>query len=251
MVPPGYERLLLAHAVAVARPEFAAGIRRCLHGADGTRPTLYEYAARQTTSRALQGRGTAYAMTLPLSRERVVVRHNRHGGAFAPVTRDLFLAPTRAPYELRISIELEQRGVPTPQIVAYVLYPPAGLLQRADVCSREIADSRDFGLIMSRPDATERAPAIQAAARLVAALARAGARHHDLNAKNILLTADIAYVLDVDRVVLGAHPKSVLEANLARLTRSLHKSRTQFGAKITDDEIAELERLARQELRQA
>lgn len=249
MDPAGYERLLLGHAVAVARPDLAASIRRSLVSADGTKATLYDYAARQPGSRALQGRGTAYAVTLPLSTERVVVRHNRHGGLFAPATRDLFLSPTRAPSELRISIELARLGVPTPQIVAYVLYPPGGLLQRADVCSREIANSHDFGQVISRPDRTERAAAIEAVARLVGALARAGARHHDLNAKNILLTAEHAYVLDVDRVTIGADPQITLEANLARLTRSLRKSRARFGARISDDEISALQSRARQELR--
>jgi hypothetical protein len=84
----------------------------------------------------------------------------------------------------------------------------------------------------------------------VTALARAGARHHDLNAKNILLTAADAYVLDVDRVTFGGDPKVVLEANLARLTRSLHKSRARFGARISDAEINELQSQARRAMQQ-
>ena len=65
VVPSGYERLLLGHAVAVARSDVAASIRRALVSADGTRATLHEYAARHPTSRAYEGRGVAYACSLP------------------------------------------------------------------------------------------------------------------------------------------------------------------------------------------
>ena len=50
-------------------------------------------------------------------------RRNRHGGLFAPLTGDLFLSPTRAPYELAASLNLLSVGVPTPAILAYATYP--------------------------------------------------------------------------------------------------------------------------------
>ena len=248
MVPPGYERLLLGHAVAVARSEVAASIRRSLVGADGSRSTLLEYAARHPGARQMQGRGAAYAAPLPQSTDRVVVRHNRHGGLFGPITGDRFLAPTRAPYELDMSLRLAKLGVPTPQIVAYALYPPGGLFQRADVCSREIPGSRDLAQVLMRDNPADRAAAFAATARLVASLSRVGARHHDLNAKNILLTHETAYVLDVDRVQLGGSPAAALDANLARLTRSLRKWRDRFAARISEREIAELEASTRRAL---
>ena len=95
----------------------------------------------------------------------------------------------------------------------------------------------------ARESDTDRAGALEATARLLASLARAGARHHDLNAKNVLLTGDTAVVLDVDRVALGGKPDSVFERNLARLARSLRKWRDRFGAAIAEDDIARLERL--------
>ncbi|MGH7677455.1 MAG: hypothetical protein ACRENU_03240, partial [Gemmatimonadaceae bacterium] len=67
MLPSGFERLLLGHAVAVARADVAVSIRGSLLGADGTRSTLHEYAARQPGARQLHGRGAAYAVTLPQS----------------------------------------------------------------------------------------------------------------------------------------------------------------------------------------
>jgi len=244
-VPPGYERLLLGHAVAVARSDVAPGIRRSLVSADGTRSTLHEFAARQTAARALAGRDTAWAITLPETRTRVVVRHNRHGGLFASLTGDRFLAPTRAPLELDVALALGRVGVATPDVVAYVLYPPGGVLQRADVATREIAGGRDLADLLGSGDGN-RAAVLEAVATLVAALARAGARHHDLNARNILVTPERAYVLDVDRVTLGEAPARALAENLARLRRSLRKWRDQHGAAITEDDIGALERATSQ-----
>ena len=79
-------------------------------------------------------------------------------------------------------------------------------------------------------------------------LARAGARHHDLNAKNVLLTDGKAYVIDVDRVTLGVDPREALSGNLTRLEHSLRKWRDRFGARVSDSDIAGLEPAARRAL---
>ena len=248
MLPAGFERLLLGHAVAVARSDVAVSVRGSLLNADGTRSTLHQFAARQPNARQLQGREPAYAVTLPHGTFRVVVRHNRRGGLLAPLLGDRFMSHTRARRELELSLALAKLGVRTPEIVAYALYPPGGMIQRADVCSREIPSSRDLAQVITREGAAERTAALAAAARLVAELARVGARHHDLNAKNILLTHEMAYVLDVDRVTLGGTPGPTLEANLSRLTRSLRKWRDKHHARIAERDIAELEVSARQAL---
>lgn len=250
MIPAGFERLLLAHAVAVARADIAAAVRRALVNADGTKSTLHEYAARHRGARLLHGRGAAYAVPLPPPRTdvRVVIRHNRRGGAFARVLRDRFLSPTRAPYELEVSLALAARGVPTPEIVAYAVYPPGGLLQRSDVCSLEIPGSRDLAEVLTGAGEADRTAALAATATLVGMLARVGARHHDLNAKNVLLSGELAYVLDVDRMTLDRSPESALQDNLARLNRSLRKWRERFGARVSERDISTLEAGARDAL---
>ena len=243
-VPAGFERLLLGHAIAVAHSDFAPHIRNALVGADGTRATLHDFASRQNGARPLAGRGIAYAFQLKPTKTRVVVRHNRHGGLFAAVTGDRFVAPTRAPYELDVSLSLARLGIPTPEIIAYAVYPPGGLLQRADVCSRELTGGRDLADILSTGPEIERGAAVAATGRLVGLLARAGARHHDLNAKNVLIAGDVAHVLDVDRVTMGVRPERALEHNCARLGRSLRKWRDRFGARISEQDIADLSRAA-------
>lgn len=244
-MPAGYERLHLSHALAVVRSDLAPSLYEALVGPDGGHTTLLQYAERHPASVVLQGRGAVYAVPLPGNAARVVVRHNRHGGVFAALTRDLFLAPTRAPRELALSRALRERGVPTPEILAYAVYPPKGMLQRSDVCTHEIAPSRDLAAVILRQHADSRFGGLELAAALVASLARAGARHRDLNAKNILVSDHLAYVLDVDRVTFGERPAAALEKNLARLGRSLRKWRDVHGAAITEPEIVHLEERSR------
>lgn len=243
--PAGFERLLLGHAIAVARSDFAPHIRNALVGADGTKATLHDFASRQPGAEPLAGRGVAYAFQLKPTTTRVVVRHNRHGGLFAAITGDRFLSPTRAPYELDVSLALARSGVPTSEILAYVVYPPGGILQRCDVCSREIGASQDLATVLRSGTAPDKSAALERTALLVSELSRAGAQHHDLNARNILLAGGKAYALDVDRVTLGVSPERALTGNLARLTRSLRKWRDRFGAAISEADISALEATAR------
>ena len=130
----------------------------------------------------------AYAIALPASGTRVVVRHNRHGGLLARLTRDLFLPPTRAPRELAIALRLRTLGVPTPDVVMYGIAPAPFPFQRADVVTREIEHGRDLGVHERRRPMSGGAPNAWSATRALRAMMNAaGVRHHDLNVKNVLL----------------------------------------------------------------
>jgi hypothetical protein len=219
--PAGFVRVTSGRCAAVVLASLEEDARLLL--AEGS---LYEAAARDLAARPLSGRGVAYAITLPVSQLRVVVRHNRHGGLLAPLTRDLFLPPTRAPRELAIAQRLVELGVPTPDVVMYGVAPAFFPFQRADVVTREIVDGRDLATFMAAgtPPA-ERAAAWQATHALVRTMNAAGVRHHDLNVKNVLLapfgTSLRAHLLDVDRVELGAaRSKAVARGNASRLARS-------------------------------
>lgn len=207
--------------------------------------TLYDYAAQHEEARALAGRGVAYAVPLP-NGERVVVRHNRHGGLLAPITGDRFLPPTRAPYERAVSTRLTSSGVPTPQFVASVVYHAGPLLRRCDVATREIRDAKDLGMVLVDGDAAQRRTALDATAALIGMLSACGARHHDLNVKNVLLAPAkgaslTAYVLDVDRVEFGRPGDSrITERNLQRLVRSARKWRELHDARVDESELVRL-----------
>lgn len=234
-LPTGYVRVVGGRCSAVVRGEHRADAEAML--ADGT---LYEAAARDLAARRFVGRGIAYAIALPVTGTRVVVRHNRHGGLLAGVTRDVFLPPTRAPYELAVSLRLAAAGVRTPEILMYGVQRVAVALRRSDVVTREIVGGRDLSTyLMPGTPPAERGEAWAATRKLVLALNAAGARHHDLNVKNILLsvgaTGLAAWVLDVDRVDFGERDSAaVREGNAARLVRSARKWRDLHGAMIDE-----------------
>lgn len=247
-LPPDYAAHRVGEATLVAHREWAEPLRAAIErGGDAT---LYGYAERCDDRRTLVGRAVAYAVALPGRTERVVVRHNRHGGALARLTGDRFLAPTRAPDELSASARLASERVPTPLVVGFATYAAGPLMRRADVVTLEVPQSRDLSHVFTQDDDMARIAALEATAVLVAQLARARARHHDLNVKNVLLAdgaaEPTAYVLDVDRVQFTKdEPARTLELNLARLLRSARKWRERWGATIAERELDALAYRAR------
>jgi hypothetical protein len=165
----------------------------------------------------------------------------------APVTGDRFLPPTRAPRELDTALRLATAGVPTPEIIAYATYPAGGPFRRSDVATREVVGGRDLADVLAvgkrQADITA---VLDATARLLRALERAGARHPDLNIANVLIVDDgpdgcHALVLDVDRVTFGrSNDRRIGEANVGRLLRSARKLRSQGRISVTDAELSVL-----------
>jgi hypothetical protein len=227
-IPPEapYERFAVRGAWVVALPAHAAAVREALAGG-----TLYDWASKRPGAEPLRGRGIAWAAVLP-DGTRVVVRHSRHGGALAPLTRDLFLAPTRAPRELAAARRLAERAVPTPEVIAYAVYPYWGPLCRADVVTARL-EGVDFPASWrAAHDEALRAQLVDALAALFNALRAAGARHPDLQLKNVFVTRDqtgtVAWMLDVDRVSFHTpHSPIVAQANLERLARSIRSWRAR------------------------
>ena len=236
--PAGFVKFTAGRATVVCATHVAEAFREAL-----VAETLYKYAETHPRVRSLAGRGVVYAAPLPGDVEDAVIRHNRHGGLLAPITGDVFRTPTFAPRELAISERLHEYGIPTPRMLGYVRYDVVPGFQRADVATREVKNSFDLSAALMSTDAAHRARAITAAANLVVTLGVIGARHADLNVKNILLRDEAgtlrAMVLDVDRVVFG-QPEIVYDLNLERLLRSARKWQTVHGARVTNDELDEL-----------
>jgi hypothetical protein len=238
--PPGYARLLVGRVHVVALAKLIAALREALR--DGS---LYEYAAHHPQARVLAGRGVAYAVPLPDGAPTVVVRRSRHGGVLAPLTGDRFVGGTRAPRELATALRLARLGVPTPEVVGYATYPAGSWFRCADVLTREVPNASDLAAALldaASDDATKR-ELLQSTADLLARLTAAGARHPDLNLKNLLIArqpenALEAYVLDVDRVWFDT-PGSprVTAANLRRFTRSVRKWQRACGLPLDAEDL--------------
>jgi len=247
--PAGYVRVGVAPREAIVREREANDVRAVL-----TATTLHDWASRVYGANLYTGRAPAFGVALPSSGTRVVVRHARHGGLLAPLTSDLFSGAGRAPHELATSAQLAAASVPTPAFVGYAVYPAAFGLSRIDVLVEEVPGARDLANVIRDGGMT---PAlIDATPRLLAALARAGARHEDLNLKNVLVSREpapdgapadpTAYAIDVDRVSFG-HPRvRAMEANIARLARSARKWRRGRELPIDEEQLAALARRARE-----
>ena len=239
-VPDGYEAFEVGGARVTARHAAAAAVRIVMRNA-----TLHEWAAQQPGAEAMAGRATAWATTLPGGMD-VVVRHSRHGGLLAPLTGDLFLRPTRARRELSAALRLTANGVHTADIVAYAVYPVAGLFARADVATSRLRGRALPEAWAAAADDAARGALVQAVAALLAALSRADAHHPDLNVSNILILdgpdRPVAAVLDVDRVEFRDLERlAVGPRNLRRLLRSIEKR----GISLSTHQLAVLQRTER------
>ncbi len=221
--PAGYRRIRLAGVDGVAwEPLVEALVAALAYG------TIYEYAARRKDRREFQGRGPAYATSIHDTG--VVVRRVRHGGLFAPITRDIFWGSTRAPYELDVSARLRAGRVATPQVLAFLRYHIAPGFRRVDVLTQEVPHAEDLYTTLTYMTAEADATPVWESVRvLIDDLGRVGAVHEDLNVRNVLIdqtnaASPVAHVLDVDRVRWerpGA--TDVLDANWHRLIRSAKK----------------------------
>jgi hypothetical protein len=248
---PGYVQFSWHGVQVVIRDWGTRAIREIL--ASGT---LYDWGGAQTVSDRLQGRGVSYGLLFPAGTEpgattAVVVRRNRHGGLLRFVTGDCFLMPTRAPHELATSVRLAAAGVPTPEVIATVVYPLAGILARCDVMTRRLPPGADFPEVWRQTDRAGREQLLVRVAELLLALARGGAWHADLNLKNIYMAGSgdtlQGYVLDVDRVTFPGSG-DVGQRNLRRLSRSARKWRERWGLDIGEDDLMLLADLAREKV---
>lgn len=244
-IPKDYSRFHVGDAHVIAHESCVAWARDTLPS-----QSLYEWAGAQADRRELGGRVPAWAVTLPGHDRRVVVRHSHHGGILGPLLGDVFLPPTRAPYELLVSHLLAGLGVRTPLVVAIAVYKVRRFLRRSDVVSLELP-GRDLGqALRDRPDADVRRRWLDSIAALLRSLTAVGAWHPDLNVGNVLLvengpTAWDAYVLDIDRLQFAPpSDPAVRDANLDRLERSIRKLRARAGAGFDDAEIRQLRDLA-------
>jgi len=230
---PGYARLTTPRARGITLESCRAAVESIL-----ANETIYEFAARQPDARKFTGRATVYAIELPDGCGPAVVRRSMRGGWLSSLNTDLFLPPTRALRELVTSIRLRSAGVATPEVIAFAVYPAGAIFRRSDLVTREI-QGEDLGSILaSGPSEERRQVSLETAAALVASLSLAGAHHSDLNLRNILVSGDAAYILDVDRIRFHVPGDPiVLRANIARLKRSLRKRRDLDRLPIEESEI--------------
>ena len=202
-------------------------------------------ASRHPQRRLYPGRAPVTALPCSGLGE-IVVRPCLHGGFWGKLAQDLYCGSHRARHEIDLAQKLHQEKVPTPYILAVCFYP-AGPFYRIDVLTSFVPDSRDLASFLStRPSPLQRRRAFVAVRKLLHRCAQHGIRHHDLNARNILIsgltTSPIsAWLLDVDAIRRESGPSSnVATANQNRLLRSLLKRSRLGDLDFSEKEIPKL-----------
>jgi len=153
-----------------------------------------------------------------------VLKHYHRGGWLARCLQDRYLftglEATRSFAEFRLLHALSQKNLPIPTPIAarVCVY---GWYYRADLLTQRIENS------ISLHDALVAGQGSAALARRVgetiARFHRVGVHHADLNAHNILVTAQQIHLIDFDLSRILAPNLRWQIANLARLKRSLRK----------------------------
>lgn len=160
---------------------------------------------------------------------RYVLRRYRRGGLLGSLLKDRYprmpLDRTRPAREWRALRQLRSLGLPVPPPAAWRIVPTAGVLYRADLVTGMIADSRSLlATLAERPlDEGE----WRRVGATLARFFRAGLRHPDLNAGNVLLDGGGGvHLVDFDRARLRPPlERAAWDAMVGRLARSLRKGR--------------------------
>ena len=189
-------------------------------GGDWFEPAYWHARAALQT----QGGGRGGVAVIDTPAGACVLRHYHRGGLIARLSRDRYLwsgaARTRSFAEFRLLAHIATLGLPAPRPVA-ARFCRHGLFYTADLITGLIADARTLAQCLA--DGQFTADLARETGALVARFHREGIWHADLNAHNVLVTAEALYLIDFDRGALRTPAEGWRLSNLARLRRSLLK----------------------------
>ena len=190
-------------------------------------PRLFEpdwLRAKDHLRGSSQGRGNTHFLHF-VGRD-MVLRPFRRGGFVGKFNRDRYfyaqVEDSRAMREFTLLDWMRTQGLPVPLPLA-ARHQPSGLFYRADLITECIPDARPLAEVLLERAIQERTwSEIGAVIRQMHSL---GVHHADLNCRNVLLDAsERAWLIDFDKCNRRA-PGGWMQRNLARLKRSLVKTR--------------------------
>ena len=254
--PLGFERIQVGKAQILVRTEAVSWCRQAVLAYG----SLYR-AARDSACRTLHGRGPLPVLTNPegVGPPWVVRRYYRGGLMRAFGDRFLRAGRPRSFVELENNARIEELGFATPRVVAAAVYLN-GLVYRADLVTEFVPDARTLADVLfgsndpsgGRTPEDARREALACAANLITRLSKAGVRHGDLNAENVLIAREGQHVhailLDLDACRVAGPCSNVdaggLRRRLLRSIRKLEHTRPPFQGDseghLTDDEMNHL-----------
>ena len=190
-------------------------------------PRLFEpewLRAKDHLRGSSQGRGNTHY--LHFKGRDMVLRPFQRGGFIGKFNRDRYfyaqVGNSRAMREFTLLDWMRTQGLPVPLPLA-ARHRPSGLFYRADLITECIPDARPLAEVLLERDIQERTwSEIGSVIRQMHSL---GVHHADLNCRNVLLDAsERAWLIDFDKCKRRA-PGGWMQRNLARLKRSLGKTR--------------------------
>lgn len=158
-----------------------------------------------------------------------VLRHYWRGGFMAKFSKDAYvytgLENTRAMAELRLLDMLYREDFAVPKPIAANI-ARNGVFYRADIIIERVDGAEDLVARLAKEPMSS--AQWQQLGALIAKFHQRGVYHADLNAKNILITADKFYLIDFDRGEVRSPARTWQQANLNRLLRSFNKEKTKL-----------------------
>ena len=226
----GFKRIKVGKGQILARTEAVSWSSQAVaeHG------SLYQ-AALASASRTLYGRGPVPVVANPESAGPPWVVRRYYRGGLMRTFGDRFLRAgrPRSFREVENSARIVEMGFVTPRIVAAAVYP-SGAIYRADLVTEFVPRARTLADLLfgnpseGRASQEARREALACVATLITRLSKAGVRHKDLNAGNVLIAREAQHVhailLDLDQCRPG-RPNDLMNAKRLRrrLARSIRK----------------------------
>ncbi len=172
---------------------------------------------------ANSGRGSTWVIKAEWGKW--VIRHYFRGGLYAKLNRDRYfwtgLENTRAYREYQLLNKLQQLDLPSPKPVA-ALIVKKGLFYRNDLIMEHIQHKMTLAQAISSDDPMSLS-IWHKIGTTIAQYHHNGIYHSDLNAHNILLNDDQAFIIDFDKGEVRTPKTQWQQDNMNRLKRSVEK----------------------------
>ncbi len=174
------------------------------------------------------------------NKQRVVIKKYYHGGLLGGVLRDLYVFGSRSFEELILTEEAQSCGIQTPKPLCAIHQSIFPFFYKAYLISLEVPGAQDLNSLLkeigsdfSLKNLILKRKIIRSVAELIKKFHDHGFFHSDLQLKNILVSGEKTFIIDLDR----SYRKTELSLNqkiknILRLKRSIEKSK-RVGLPVT------------------
>jgi len=214
---PGFESIDRGSQTVLIRPEWKPWLLEDLLGGfrriEPSRRRLYSH-----------GRVAHFSYQPDGAPGRVFVRQATRGGLIGALLGGLYAGVDRPLRELRAATVARTAGVSVPEPLAVLVTRVGGLFCRFTVIAREVEDAQDLLTLASAPSGARKREMLDRVADEMRRLHESGVYHADLTMKNILMSGQSVYIIDLDKAMLAKRRDERLDVmNLSRLNRSVVK----------------------------